>query len=116
MHGVEQHSGVLDRLGRSIASVDRVPGTVLTLAGLEEEFGVSRTLVREVVRVLEKTRPAKIIFLELVGLNHRAHRPIKHGDARAKQFAEGGEGRGLRLRFIHGDAVRLKDQTRLPRG
>jgi DNA-binding FadR family transcriptional regulator len=53
MHGVEQHSGVLDRLGASIASGARPPGTVLTLAGLEEEFGVSRTLVREVVRVLE---------------------------------------------------------------
>lgn len=53
MHGVEQHSGVLDRLGGSIASGERAAGSVLTLAGLEEEFGVSRTLVREVVRVLE---------------------------------------------------------------
>ena len=53
MHGVERHGGVLDRLGESIAAGARPPGTVLTLAALVEEFGVSRTLVREVVRVLE---------------------------------------------------------------
>lgn len=53
MHGVELHGAVLDRLGESIASGTRPPGTVLTLARLEEELGASRTLVREVVRVLE---------------------------------------------------------------
>ncbi|WP_129336469.1 FadR/GntR family transcriptional regulator [Cellulomonas endophytica] len=47
------HSGVLDRLGREIAAGTRPPGSVLTLAGLESELGVSRTVVREAVRVLE---------------------------------------------------------------
>ena len=47
------HRGVLDRLGESIAAGERLPGSVLTLAGLEREFDVSRTVVREVVRVLE---------------------------------------------------------------
>ncbi|TQL04608.1 FadR/GntR family transcriptional regulator [Cellulomonas sp. SLBN-39] len=47
------HGGVLDRLGRRIAAGDLPAGTVLTLAGLEAELGVSRTVVREAVRVLE---------------------------------------------------------------
>ncbi|GIG28170.1 FadR/GntR family transcriptional regulator [Cellulomonas marina] len=47
------HLGVLDRFGQEIAGGRRPAGTVLTLAGLEAELGVSRTVVREVVRVLE---------------------------------------------------------------
>lgn len=47
------HGSVLDHLGISIAGGDLAPGTVLTLAGLTEQYGVSRTVVREAVRVLE---------------------------------------------------------------
>lgn len=47
------HSSVLDDLGRRIAGGQLPAGTVLTLAGLEEEYGVSRTVIREAVRVLE---------------------------------------------------------------
>ncbi|RPF27028.1 FadR/GntR family transcriptional regulator [Georgenia muralis] len=44
---------VLDRLGQELVDGVRAPGSVLTLADLEEEFAVSRTVVREAVRVLE---------------------------------------------------------------
>lgn len=47
------HDSVLDHLGRRIAGGELAPGTVLTLADLEAEYGVSRTVVREAVRVLE---------------------------------------------------------------
>ncbi|GAB3602379.1 FadR/GntR family transcriptional regulator [Microbacterium aureliae] len=47
------HGSVLDDLGARIAGGDVAPGTVLTLAGLEEDYGVSRTVIREAVRVLE---------------------------------------------------------------
>lgn len=47
------HSDVLGVLGERIAWGEYPPGEVLTLAGLGQELGVSRTVVREVVRVLE---------------------------------------------------------------
>jgi DNA-binding FadR family transcriptional regulator len=47
------HSDVLDDLGRRIAAGDPAPGSVLTLAGLEERYGASRTVIREAIRVLE---------------------------------------------------------------
>lgn len=47
------HSSVLDALGRRIAGGELAPGTVLTLAVLEKDYAVSRTVIREAVRVLE---------------------------------------------------------------
>jgi DNA-binding FadR family transcriptional regulator len=49
----DTHGYVLDSLGTRIAGGEFAPGTVLTLAGLEAEYAVSRTVVREAVRVLE---------------------------------------------------------------
>ena len=47
------HGSVTDAIGMRIADGGLPPGTVLTLGGLESEYGVSRTVVREAVRVLE---------------------------------------------------------------
>jgi DNA-binding FadR family transcriptional regulator len=47
------HSRVLDELGPAIASGEHPPGTVLRIDELESRYGVSRTVVREAVRVLE---------------------------------------------------------------
>lgn len=47
------HSSVLERIGAEIAQGVRPPGSVITLAQLEDEAGVSRTVIREVVRILE---------------------------------------------------------------
>jgi DNA-binding FadR family transcriptional regulator len=47
------HNTVLERIGIEIAQGARPPGSVITLAQLEDEIGVSRTVIREVVRTLE---------------------------------------------------------------
>lgn len=47
------HSRVLSELGPAIASGAYPPGTILRIDGLEARYGVSRTVVREAVRVLE---------------------------------------------------------------
>lgn len=47
------HNSVLERLGTEIAQGVRPAGSVITLAQLEDEAGVSRTVIREVVRILE---------------------------------------------------------------
>lgn len=51
--GATDYEALLGELGRQIATGSRAAGTVMTLADLEAEFGVSRTLVRDVVKVLE---------------------------------------------------------------
>ena len=47
------HARVLDRLGRDLVRGDLPPDEVLSVARLEERYGASRSVVREVVRVLE---------------------------------------------------------------
>lgn len=47
------HSPVLETLGRRITGGEVPAGTVLTLQGLGAEFGISRTVAREVMRLLE---------------------------------------------------------------
>ncbi|MFG2714699.1 FadR/GntR family transcriptional regulator [Streptomyces goshikiensis] len=47
------HSHVLDTLGRAITAGEDPPGTVLRTDEIAGRFGASRTVVREVVRVLE---------------------------------------------------------------
>lgn len=47
------HGPLLEDLGARIVSGELAPGTVLTLAGLETRYLVSRTVIREAVRVLE---------------------------------------------------------------
>ncbi|WP_242496443.1 FadR/GntR family transcriptional regulator [Xylanimonas protaetiae] len=47
------HTTVLDALGRRITGGDLREGSVLTLDAISQEFGVSRTVAREVMRLLE---------------------------------------------------------------
>lgn len=47
------HGSVLDDLGIRIAGGEIATGTVLTLAELTERYGVSRTVAREAIRVIE---------------------------------------------------------------
>ena len=46
------HTSVLDTLGRQVVSGDLAAGTVLRIDQLDERYGVSRSVVREAVRVL----------------------------------------------------------------
>lgn len=50
---IGMHRDVLDDIGGRIAAGELPPGEVLTLSGIEEALGASRTVVREAVRVLE---------------------------------------------------------------
>ncbi|MFC7847198.1 FadR/GntR family transcriptional regulator [Arthrobacter sp. NPDC057388] len=47
------HERVLDAVGVAIASGALAPGTRLTLEGLQQEYGVSRTVARDTMKVLE---------------------------------------------------------------
>ncbi|MFD6950821.1 transcriptional regulator [Nocardiopsis sp. TSRI0078] len=50
------HNRVLAVLGPAIAADEYATGHTFTLQGLEQDFGVSRTVAREAVRVLESMR------------------------------------------------------------
>lgn len=47
------HSGILDQLGQEIVAGQLPAGSALTLAAIEDRFGISRTVAREVMRSLE---------------------------------------------------------------
>lgn len=47
------HGQVVDELGSRIVGGHLAPGETVNLDGLEREFGISRTVVREAVKVLE---------------------------------------------------------------
>lgn len=47
------HGHVVDRLGLAICGQELLPGTVMTIEDIEQRYGVSRSVIRESVRVLE---------------------------------------------------------------
>lgn len=51
-----QHSRALDELGQLICAGEVLPGASLTLEEIEERCGISRSVARETVRVLEAMR------------------------------------------------------------
>lgn len=53
MAPVSRHGHVVEVLGRRIASYELPSGAVVNLASIEVEFGVSRTVAREAMRLLE---------------------------------------------------------------
>ena len=53
MPAPQLHNEALDRLGQDIVDGRQAIGSVLTLADLEARFRVSRTVAREIMRVLE---------------------------------------------------------------
>lgn len=50
------HGQVVDRIGASLADDERRAGRVLRLEDVQAEYGVSRTVAREAIRVLESKR------------------------------------------------------------
>lgn len=47
------NGAIIDAIGADIVAGELLPGDRLTLEGLQEEFGVSRTVVRDCMRILE---------------------------------------------------------------
>lgn len=50
------HTSVLDALGKDITAGTLAVGSIITLAELQEQYGVSRTVARECMRILESLR------------------------------------------------------------
>lgn len=89
------HSDVLGVLGERIAWGEYAPGKVLTLAGLGQELGVSRTVVREVVRVLESL--GMVVSRRRVGITVRAVAGWRVLDSRVIQWRLSGPDRDRQL-------------------
>ncbi|WP_203669320.1 FadR/GntR family transcriptional regulator [Cellulomonas pakistanensis] len=67
------HSTVLDVIGRRVTGGELPAGTVLTLQALGAEFDVSRTVAREVMRMLEGlglVRSSRRVGLVVLGPEH----------------------------------------------
>lgn len=58
--GTSLHEAVLDRLGAALVGGEIPAGSVLRIEEIEADFQVSRTVIREVLRVLESMRVVAI--------------------------------------------------------
>ena len=93
------HTSVLDTLGREITAGELAVGNVLTLERLQQRFGVSRTVARECMRLLEQ--------LQLVTSGRRVGivvRPTDEWDVldpRIIRWRLGGPGRPAQLRSLN---------------
>ncbi|ADD44932.1 FadR/GntR family transcriptional regulator [Stackebrandtia nassauensis] len=92
------HSAVLDTLGMRITSGELAPGAVLTLEGLRQEFGVSRTVMREVMRLLESMN--LVLSRRRVGLVVRPSDEWRVFDPRVIRWRLDGPGRDAQLRTL----------------
>ncbi|WP_019135255.1 FadR/GntR family transcriptional regulator [Cellulomonas massiliensis] len=92
------HDGALDALGREIVDGRITPGTVLTLDGIGRRFGVSRTVAREAMRVLESMRV--ITSRRRVGLVVRPADEWDVYDPRLIQWRLDGDRRDEQLRTL----------------
>ncbi|MBP2437654.1 FadR/GntR family transcriptional regulator [Microbacterium amylolyticum] len=77
------HDGVVDDLGERIASGALPPGSILTLARIEDECAASRTVAREAIRVLESI--GMVMSRRRVGITVR---PREEWDAFSPQLIE----------------------------
>lgn len=92
------HGDVLDDLGRRIVSGELSDGEVLTLAQLEQEYGASRTLVRETVRVLESM--GMLASRRRVGITVQPRTRWDQFDPKIIQWTLHGEGRQQHLEAL----------------
>ncbi|WAL69853.1 FCD domain-containing protein [Amycolatopsis cynarae] len=88
---------MLDELGTAIASGTIAPGTVLRLEQLQQDYGASRTVAREVVRALEVM--CLTTSKRRVGVTVRAPEEWNHYDPRLIrwQLDSGNRERALRM-------------------
>lgn len=92
------HTGVLEQLGQRIVRGELPVGAVVTLAGLEAELGVSRSVVREVVRVLESI--GMVESRQRVGVRVQPAGDWDHFDPRLIRWRLNGPQRGEQLRHL----------------
>ncbi|KAA9152854.1 FadR family transcriptional regulator [Amycolatopsis acidicola] len=89
---------MLDELGTAIACGRITPGTVLRLEELQETFGASRTVAREVVRALEVMRLTS--SKRRVGITVRDSRDWNHYDPQLIRWQLDGDHREAALRML----------------
>lgn len=92
------HQTVLDDLGRRIASGTLPPGEVLRIDELAESHGVSRPVIREVVRVLQSM--GVLITRRRVGVTVAEQRAWNVFDPRIIRWRLDGEGRAAQLESL----------------
>jgi len=92
------HARLLDQLGAAIASGRIAPGTVLRLEEVQERYGASRTVAREVVRSLEVMRLTA--SKRRVGVTVRDPAEWNHYDPQLIRWQLDGEHRETALRTL----------------
>lgn len=93
------HNRVLAVLGPAIAAGEYAPGHAFTLQGLEQEFGVSRTVAREAVRVLESM--GLVVSRPRTGIRVRPQRDWSVFDPQLIRWRLAGSGRMEQLRSLN---------------
>ncbi|MET8338597.1 FadR/GntR family transcriptional regulator [Streptosporangium canum] len=92
------HQSVLDKIGSLITSGGLAAGQVLTIEELELRFGVSRSVIRETIRVLESM--GLVSSRRRVGVTVAARSEWNLFDPRIIRWRLAGEGRGEQLRSL----------------
>lgn len=92
------HEQVLARIGPDLVAGVLVEGQVLRIEGLEAQYGVSRTVIREVVKVLESLQI--VTSRRRVGVRVRPRREWNMFDPRIIRWRLGGPGRAEQLRSL----------------
>lgn len=92
------HSTVLDTLGMEITNGRHSPGDALTLERLQRRFGVSRTVMREAMRILESMNLVR--SRRRVGIVVRPRREWRVFDPRVIRWRLDGPGRAEQLRTL----------------
>ncbi|GLZ13949.1 GntR family transcriptional regulator [Actinomadura sp. NBRC 104425] len=92
------HGSVLDQLGLLITSQELAPGRVLRIEELEARFGVSRSVIREAIRVLESM--GMVSSRRRVGVTVAPRSAWNVFDPRIIGWRLDGEGRDEQLRSL----------------
>ncbi|MFI7078398.1 FadR/GntR family transcriptional regulator [Micromonospora sp. NPDC049903] len=92
------HDAVLDALGLEITSGRHVAGQALTLEQLQQRFGVSRTVMREAMRILESLH--LVASRRRVGLVVQPMHRWRVLDPRVIRWRLDGPGRAAQLRTL----------------
>ncbi|MBR8740752.1 FadR/GntR family transcriptional regulator [Nocardiopsis sp. MG754419] len=93
------HNRVLAVLGPAIAAGEYASGHTFTLSGLERDFGVSRTVAREAVRVLESM--ALVVSRPRTGIRVRPQSDWSVFDPQLIRWRLAGDGRMEQLRSLN---------------
>lgn len=96
--GTGLHDPVLEKLGMEIASGELPTGHVLTLDRIQERFGISRTVAREAMRILESM--GLVQSRRRVGITVRPIEAWNVFDPKVIWWRLSGPGRGAQLRTL----------------